>query len=586
MAAALALTVRGGGTPVVLLWRGGAHQHSIALPATPAARRVAAAMTARGVPAAGRGRLVLATMPAAPPSAMRAVERVSAAARGPLVLSISGPRARPLDDLLADAGGVLYAGDEAGVLARLVLGELADAGIQGEVATPLPGVAAALARAGLAAPASLRRRLAPRARAERSGAPGAARRTARARGGCGGPGVVRRGAQRPRGSSAGGRPRSTRRGARVARRSAARARSSRRGDGACGVPGVRTRCRPAHGRAQRRAPHDGHVRRRGAPGPCARRRARPHQDPGWGDGRRSGRRGGGDQRGSRRDRRRDIRRAACGTAGQADAPGRRAGLRSSGGCSEARRPEADGRERLSHRRRAGIAVRRPPGSEMGRAAGSLTAQARHRARPGPGGRVSVARRARRRVRLRSPVLVGAMALRVRPQPGKRLGRLRRGGGRSSRVRARPLPRGTADVVATLGRRLCAARRAARAGVGLRSGFAIARRGARHRPVHAGDGARLRAARSAGRRVVDRRAGAPDARSASPVRIGAAGARRLQRRGRSRVLVLVRSTDPRDPGLCASGSLRSPQERARPPAAVAHRSGWSGDTLLAPRQGSA
>ena len=76
--------------------------------------------------------------------------------------------------------------------------------------------------------------------------------------------------------------------------------------------------------------------------------------------------------------------------GQADAPGRRRGLRPDGRRGRpSGRPRADRQLRLPLRRRAGGALRRQPRPALGRAAGHLAAPLRDRARP----------RARRRLRL-------------------------------------------------------------------------------------------------------------------------------------------------------------------------------------------
>ena len=69
-------------------------------------------------------------------------------------------------------------------------------------------------------------------------------------------------------------------------------------------------------------------------------------------------------------------------------------------------------ERLSLRCRAGGAVRRTPGPEVGRAARREPAPLRHRARPRPEGGIRLARRERDQVRLRAALLVGTVAFRV------------------------------------------------------------------------------------------------------------------------------------------------------------------------------
>ncbi len=113
--------------------------------------------------------------------------------------------------------------------------------------------------------------------------------------------------------------------------------------------------------------------------------------------RRSGRSGAGAAVGHRvRDRRRRVPRAAGDAARQADAPRRGRGVRPDGGCRAQGRHLAHRRQRLSLQRRAGGALRAPPGPEMGRAARQVIASARHRARPRPGRRLRLACRERRR----------------------------------------------------------------------------------------------------------------------------------------------------------------------------------------------
>ncbi len=160
MAAALALTVRGNGPPVVLLWRGVGHTAPAGLPASRAARRVASALASRGLSAAPFGRAVRVILPDPPLAAAAAARRAAAAARGAVVLSVAGPRARALDDLLPEVAAVAYAGDGRAALAELVIAELAAAGLRVHVAAPLSAAASLLARAGLVGPASMRRWLA------------------------------------------------------------------------------------------------------------------------------------------------------------------------------------------------------------------------------------------------------------------------------------------------------------------------------------------------------------------------------------------------------------------------------------------
>jgi len=68
-----------------------------------AARRLAGRLSARGLAAASRGRLVTVDLPASASLARAAVERATAAAGDvPTVLVIAGPRSSAFDPLLAD----------------------------------------------------------------------------------------------------------------------------------------------------------------------------------------------------------------------------------------------------------------------------------------------------------------------------------------------------------------------------------------------------------------------------------------------------------------------------------------------------
>ena len=211
-------------------------------------------------------------------------------------------------------------------------------------------------------------------------------------------------------------------------------------------------------------------------------------------------------------------RAARSPTGRASRCGRTSRSRSTAW----RRPRAGGRpvprghERLSLRCRAGAAVRRPSGPEMGRSARREPPPVRHRARPRPAGRVRMARGERAPVRLRAEVLVGAVALRLHPRRRQLLRRLwrprrrrrrhpRRPVIRAGAVRAADRPRGAA-----LERVRAAARRAALRRVGLQPVRALAGRRRGHRPVHARHGRRGRPRRPVRPRCRDQRPGAPDA----------------------------------------------------------------------------
>ena len=96
------------------------------------------------------------------------------------------------------------------------------------------------------------------------------------------------------------------------------------------------------------------------------------------------------------------------------APRRRRRLRPHGGRRRRRGHRPPGQLRLSLERRTGAALRRPPRSEVGRAAGPVAASLRHRARSRSRIRLLLARRQRLTVRLRPALLLGAVALRAAP----------------------------------------------------------------------------------------------------------------------------------------------------------------------------
>ena len=152
-----------------------------------------------------------------------------------------------------------------------------------------------------------------------------------------------------------------------------------------GVPRDRSPDRDRHRPSQRRRRRRRHVSRR-----CARaasragRRARPDRARPRRVGlrRRHGRsraRATGRRRRARRPGRRRVRGPARLPAGKADATRRGARVRPDGGGGRGRWRQSHRRQRLSLQRRAGEAVRRAPGPEVGRAARSIAAPPRHRA---------------------------------------------------------------------------------------------------------------------------------------------------------------------------------------------------------------
>ena len=176
------------------------------------------------------------------------------------------------------------------------------------------------------------------------------------------------------------------------------------------------------------------------------------------------------------------------TDGQADATGRRLGLRPHGARRAGRRRRAPHHERLPLERRAGCPLRRAPRPEVGRAAGQVAAPPRHRARPRPARRVRLARGQREAVRLRPEILVGALALRLHPQRRHAQRRLRpaRRPERDAELRPAALRTGHQPRRPALERRRRPPRRAALRRVELQPVRAQPRRRAGHRAVHAGN----------------------------------------------------------------------------------------------------
>jgi hypothetical protein len=155
IAAALARALRrGAGAPaaVVVSWAGRARARGA--PAAPAARRLAAWLAARDLPATAGGRLAWASLPADADEAARVANRVAGAIDVPLVLALAGPRPQAFAALLADHALIAVAvSDPEGPLASAAL-----AGLPGRAVAcrPLaPGLARRLALLGLAAPRRL-----------------------------------------------------------------------------------------------------------------------------------------------------------------------------------------------------------------------------------------------------------------------------------------------------------------------------------------------------------------------------------------------------------------------------------------------
>ena len=153
LAASLALRLARG-PAVVGLWTGdaAAPPAGSALPGTPRARRLAAALTARDLPARVSGRLVTVGLPAEEAAAATAARRLTGAVTAaPVVLAVAGARADAWDQVLVECDVVaVHAGDE--VLADLAVSRLTEQGAEA-IRVHLPGrLTRALAGVGLAAP--------------------------------------------------------------------------------------------------------------------------------------------------------------------------------------------------------------------------------------------------------------------------------------------------------------------------------------------------------------------------------------------------------------------------------------------------
>ena len=140
------------------------HRHSEARPpAGRGARRLATALSARGVDALACGRSAVVALPADPDDALRTLARATAAAgAAPVVLVLGGPRAAAFDDVLAGQDRLLVVtrpGAEATIGALALAGLPAGGPSHAACVLALGPFARALAAAGLATPAALRRAL-------------------------------------------------------------------------------------------------------------------------------------------------------------------------------------------------------------------------------------------------------------------------------------------------------------------------------------------------------------------------------------------------------------------------------------------
>lgn len=112
--------------------------------ALPAALRARDRLRARDLDARASGRLVWCAVPDS-----HAADRAAGVGL-PVVLAVCGPRTAWTDELLAEAGGVLLAGDPADPVTELALEDLRARGLHVTVVAPPAGVRAGLARLGLA----------------------------------------------------------------------------------------------------------------------------------------------------------------------------------------------------------------------------------------------------------------------------------------------------------------------------------------------------------------------------------------------------------------------------------------------------
>jgi len=140
------------------------HRHPDARPpAGRASRRLAAALSARGLDALPCGRAAVVALPPEPAEAVAAAGRAAAAAgAAPAVLVLGGPRAAAFDALIAAQDRVLVVTrpDSADAIGALAVAGLPAAGSPHETCTlALGAVGRALAAGGLATPAALRRAL-------------------------------------------------------------------------------------------------------------------------------------------------------------------------------------------------------------------------------------------------------------------------------------------------------------------------------------------------------------------------------------------------------------------------------------------
>ena len=144
-------------TAAVAVWAPASGALARGGPASFAASRLAGRLTARGLPAVGRGRLAWLPLDDHPVAAAVAARRAAGALEVPLVVALGGPRCEVVEGLLGEQDLVLVVtGDPAGPLARLAVSSCAGAALAHCSCPPGPARWRALAgltgARGLAAP--------------------------------------------------------------------------------------------------------------------------------------------------------------------------------------------------------------------------------------------------------------------------------------------------------------------------------------------------------------------------------------------------------------------------------------------------
>jgi hypothetical protein len=142
VAAMLANALRaaaGASTAAVAVWAPGSGAPARGGPASFAASRLAGRLTARGLPAVGRGRLAWLPLDDHPVAATVAARRAAGALEVPLVVVLAGPRCEVVEGLLGEQDLVLVVtGDVDGPLARLAVESCTGAALAHRPCAPGP----------------------------------------------------------------------------------------------------------------------------------------------------------------------------------------------------------------------------------------------------------------------------------------------------------------------------------------------------------------------------------------------------------------------------------------------------------------